>query len=145
MSEGRLVKQLGMPLSSADTLRRKVRLAVHGVCMRQHQRDTTGPDLEGALAELFAREGAERPAEDVLQRWLDEDQADFDRAVLISQLVSQSERRVVIQPIAAPVAERAREPARAEPAPAPQRPSRGSGSPSVTDLLDGMFAQQGGR
>ncbi|MGH8020785.1 MAG: hypothetical protein ACREIA_21360 [Opitutaceae bacterium] len=120
---------------------------MHGVCMRQHQLGESGPDFDAALAELFAGGEAERPGEDVLQRWLDEDQADFDRAVLISQLVSQSEPRVVIPPVAAPaaVAERVRQPARAEPSPAPSRPARGSGSPSVTDLLDGMFAQQGGR
>jgi len=148
VSNERLVKQEGMPSFVPDNLRRQVRSVVHRVCMQRHRGEVDAPDLEAELSDLFAHEGLERPADDELSRWLDEDHADFDRAVLVSELISESERRpaseVISVPVPVPVTQRTPEPAR----PAveqPTRPARLNGAPSVADLLDGMFAQQGRR
>ena len=51
-------------------------------------------ERSGEAAELFAREEAQPPEEPMLQQWVEEDQADFDRAVLISKLVAQAQPRI---------------------------------------------------
>lgn len=130
---------------SRDQIRRGVRAAVYRACWRRLDGDEAGAQavLACEVPAALAPEGEAPGVDDaIVQGWLQEDMADFDRAVLISELVA----RRTPAPAAAQTPAHARAPARAMPAPADRdedlpRPVPGS-VPAIADLLDGMLAQE---
>jgi hypothetical protein len=128
-----------METNSREVLRRAVRRAVHRACWRRLEGDTESTHTERTvdLAQVRA-ENAGAVAEVEMQSWIAEDEAEFDRAMLISDLVARRvQRSAAPAPIPALVPAGIVEPEREIIA----RPS-GRASPSITDLLDDMFSQQ---
>jgi hypothetical protein len=131
-----------MEPNSRECLRRAVRRAVHQACWRRldgdHALIHADPSAEIAAARA-AHHAIDVTDEDV-RIWIAEDEAEFDRAILISDLVA---RRVLRT--AAPAGMVAPAP-RVEPTPSAARdvdvrtPVRTA--PSITALLDDMLAQQ---
>jgi hypothetical protein len=132
-----------MEPNARDILRRGVRAAVYRACWRRLEGDESGAQalLSCELPAALSNSGDAGTVDDELVRsWLDEDTADFDRAVLISDLVARrSGGGVAASPGAAPALAAA--PARAASA-APEPPARRPRSPAIADLLDGMFEQE---
>ncbi len=138
-----LRESTAMEPSSRDCLRRAVRRAVHHACWRRLEGDhakihaDAGPDIAAARTE-FAEATV---TDDDVRQWIADDEADFDRAILISDLVA---RRVARTAEPAPALERVAKPAAAARQATPEialpRPVRTA--PSITALLDDMFAQR---
>lgn len=130
-----------MEITARDHVRRGVRAAVYRSCWRRLEGDESGAqsmlscEVPAALA--FGNDAGALDDE-LVRAWLDEDTADFDRAVLISDLVARRAGAVAM-PVAVPQA-RTSEPA---PVPLSTRPSRANaGPPAIADLLEGMLAQE---
>ena len=124
-----------------EKLRKEVRAVVHRACWRRLEGDSTAADdqLSGDLASVLAIAEAAQPDEIELQRWRCEDEADFERGVLISELVA---RRMERMPRVAAAAGSNTVPSRdAEESTAP---SVRAGPASIADMLDGMLAQERG-
>lgn len=140
-----------MESNSRDCLRRDVRRAVHQACWRRLEGDQSADSQDGfkAVAEIRAAYAGADVSDEEIRRWVAEDEADFDRAILISDLVARRVMRAAPAPAAAtaatPVAANA--PARANaPAAAGARPADAPRpvrtAPSISTLLDDMFAQR---
>lgn len=133
-----------MDHQTRDRLRRGVRAAVYHACWRRLDGDEAGAqailDCEVPAALAQAGEGAMDEAE--VRIWVDEDTADFDRAVLISDLVARRGRIATSQPAMTSAA------ASVYARPAPRvvedtPPARISGEvPAIADLLEGMLTQE---
>lgn len=124
-----------MELTAREKLRRDVRAVVHRACWRRFEGDETAAQsiLAGELPPILTDAASDESATDTLRRWLDEDEADFAQALVISDLVARRMNR----PAAAftPASQTA-------PLPATRSRLGGGASPSVADLLDDMFSQQ---
>lgn len=130
-----------METNPREVLRRAVRRAVHRACWRSLEGDSapTQSDLATEITRARAEHGDAGPISEVeVQSWITEDETEFDRAMLISDLVARRVHRTV-----APVAveeEIPVVPVSPEPVIAARPPTRTS--PSIADLLDDMFSQQ---
>lgn len=137
-----------MESTSLEKLRRSVRLAVHRACRRRQEEGDAG--WRAGCAEILSLAGAAGASQEArLPQWIADDEADFDRAVLISDLVAARLARQA--PSAAFIYS---PPAGA--APSTEAPAPGSGtaasssggtraagsSPAIADLLDQMLAAQ---
>lgn len=134
-----------MEITARDRLRRDVRRVVHQTCLRHFERDPAGTPARGDYpldAVEAARVEAAVSTED-LQQWIAEDEAEFERALLLSDLVARRINGTTITAAPAATATAAVTPVRAAPAPddtTAARPARTA--PSITALLDDMFAQR---
>ncbi len=130
-----------MEANARDLLRRGVRAAVYRACWRRLEGDEAGAQdlLSCELPAVRSSASAAAAADDELVRsWLDEDTADFDRAVLISDLVARRAASTGMPAAsAAPVV-----PVNKPASTTSERPVRGTSSPAIADLLDGMLAQE---
>jgi hypothetical protein len=130
-----------MEITARDRVRRGVRAAVYRSCWRRLDGDEPGARavLACEVPAALAHGGEGGAVDDELVRaWLDEDAADFDRAVLISDLVAR--RAGAVRGPAATSFAGTSGPASATPSTKPARPA--SGAPAIADLLDGMLAQE---
>lgn len=129
-----------------DRVRRGVRAAVYRACWRRLEGDEPGAEallaceLPAALSQAVE---SDAPDDALVRAWVDEDAADFDRAVLIRDLVARQATPAVApaaaaQPGRIPFAPRRSAP---EPMPEPVHPGATAGSPAIADLLEGMLAQ----
>lgn len=125
-----------MESTARDRLRRDVRRVVHRTCLRHFEHDQssvptrTEYDLEASRAACTDA----TITDDEVSRWIEEEEAEFQRALLISELVA---RRVGSRSTTAPTKAAA---VLETPAAAATRPARSE--PSITALLDDMFAQR---
>jgi len=125
-----------MESTDRDRLRRETRRVVHQTYLRHFERDPMGTPArkDYDLSRIRAECSASLITDEELNHWIDEDEHEFQRALLISDLVA---RRVGTRTEPAP----AKAPVTVEPLPAaPPRPARTE--PSIADLLDDMFAQR---
>jgi hypothetical protein len=134
-----------MELTARDRLRRDVRRVVHQTCLRHFERDAAGtPDLRDyALDAMEAARDAAAVSQADMQQWIAEDEADFERALLLSDLVARRISATTITAAPSATATTAVAPVQtASPAEeaAASRPVRSA--PSITALLDDMFAQR---
>ncbi len=124
-----------------DRIRSGVRAAVYHACWRRLDGDDEAADaiLAAEVPAALAESAEPMSIDDASVRaWLTEDRADFERAVLISDLVTRRAGR-----FAAPAAD-------AMPAPGPrllqeepERPRRAADNPpAIADLLEGMLIQE---
>lgn len=125
-----------MEITARDRMRRGVRAAVYRACWRRLEGDEPGAQalLACEVPAALAHEGASGADEALVRTWLEEDTADFDRAVLISDLIARRSPVVAAPSAAQPV--RSAAPAVELAARPPERP------PAIADLLDGMLAQE---
>jgi len=126
-----------METTARDRMRRGVRAAVYRACWRRLEGDEPGAQalLSCEVPAALAQSEGGAVDDELVRAWLDEDAADFDRAVLISDLVAR--RTTFVSPLASmPQPVRAPEPVRERHA----RPA--AGAPAIADLLDGMLAQE---
>lgn len=127
---------LSMESTARDRLRRDVRRVVHHTCLRHFEHDQSSVptraeyDLEAPRAACTDT----TITDDEVSRWIEEEEAEFQRAVLISELVARrvGSRSTTASTKAAAVLEAPAAPA--------ARPARSE--PSITALLDDMFAQR---
>lgn len=124
---------------SRELLRRAVRRTVHQHCLLRLEGDfaATHTNLTSEIDSVRAAHPRAALPDAELESWIAEDETEFDRAMLISDLVA---RRV--QRTAAPVVERAAAPVvvALPREPVERRPARTA--PSISTLLDDMFAQE---
>jgi hypothetical protein len=126
-----------METNSREVLRRAVRRAVHRACWRRLEGEAESTPAELAVEITQVRvEHAVAVAEVEVQSWITEDEGEFDRAMLISDLVARRVQRCAA-PAAAAAPAAIVEPEREIVARPPVR-----SSPSIADLLDDMFSQQ---
>lgn len=125
------------------SLRREVRQLVHRTCRQRWEGDAAAAQeaLDSEIARLLARQAGDGVDEATVRGWVAADEADFDRAVLISDLVASrigaagattkpSVAGATVAPPATPAA-----------APARSRPPAGT-VPGIADMLDDMLTQQ---
>ena len=125
MSQSARITRGSMETTARDRVRRGVRAAVYRACWRRLEGDETGAQAVLACEVPAALSHGGEVDDELVRGWLDEDAADFDRAVLISELVARRAGAAGAVP-AAPRAARVPEP---DIAPASPRPSRaGAGS-----------------
>lgn len=134
-----------MEPNSRDTLRRAVRRAVHQACWRRLEGDHGRGEAESfrEIDHLRAEHPEAHVSDDDIRAWIAEDEGDFDRAILISDLVARRVQRTAepeAAPAPTPVAAREEVPVRAAREAVVRAPVRTA--PSITALLDDMFAQQ---
>lgn len=129
-----------METTARDRMRRGVRAAVYRACWRRLEGDEPGAQalLACEVPAVLSHEGPSGVDDELVRAWLDEDTADFDRAVLISELITRRGAGVVPSP---PRVAAVRTQASASP---DERASRtaSAASPAIADLLDGMLAQE---
>ena len=127
-----------METNSREVLRRAVRRAVHRACWRRLEGEAESTPAELAVEITQVRvEHAVAVAEVEVQSWITEDEGEFDRAMLISDLVARRVQRCAAPAAAAAAPAAIVEPEREIVARPPVR-----SSPSIADLLDDMFSQQ---
>jgi hypothetical protein len=120
------------------SLRREVRHLVHRTCRQRLDGDETGAQkaLDSGLANLLSAEPTANVEEPAVREWVAAEEAEFDRALLISDLVvsrmGRAERQEKTTVKASQVI---------HPAPAHSRPAA-TGSPIIADMLDDMLSQQ---
>ena len=134
-----------MEPTSREHLRRAVRRAVHHACWQRlegdHEHINANPHEE--IAQARAASSAADVTDEDVRAWIMEDEAEFDRAILISDLVARRVQRTA----EAPPPPSASAPVRAETtakAPAPEIVVRAPvrSAPSISALLDDMLAQR---
>jgi hypothetical protein len=134
-----------MEPTSRDQLRRAVRRAVHHACWQRlegdHEHIHADPTAE--IAEARAACPVPEVTDDEVRRWITEDETEFDRAILISDLVARRVQRTAAPPAPTPA------PVRVEPVTITAAAAREivvrapvRTAPSITALLDDMLAQQ---
>jgi hypothetical protein len=123
-----------MDSRSREIQRREVRASVFRICLRaQDMASVAAKGLtDSQVAEALVSAGLS-PDQEEGRAWIEEDLADFGRAVLVSELVS---RRVGESAAKKPSARRSRSRG------TPESGRTRSTTPSVADLLDGMLAQE---
>ena len=126
-----------MSLHTHDRLRRAVRAAVYHACWRRLDGDDAAAEAVLAAEVPAALAASAEPMsmdDEIVRAWLDEDMADFDRAVLISDLVT----RRTAPAAASALHTKTPRPHHREPDPA-RRPA--GSPPAIADLLEGMLVQ----
>lgn len=136
-----------MEPNARELVRRGVRAAVYRSCWRRLEGDEPGAQalLSCELPVVLADSKQPVAIDDELVRtWLVEDMADFDRAVLVSDLVARRTAGPQAQAPDKAAAMMSRSPVITEvqAGVAADAPVRKSGSPAIADLLDGMLAQE---
>jgi len=91
--------------------------------------------LDSGLARLLSAEPAADIEEPVVREWIEAEEAEFDRAILISDLIVSRIGRAPQEQAAA------KSVSAAPPAPSRSRPAA-SGAPVIADMLDDMLSQQ---
>jgi hypothetical protein len=114
--------------------RREVRASVFRICLRAPDMASVAASglTDSQVTEALVSAGLS-PDQEEGRAWIEEDLADFGRAVLVSELVS---RRVGEPAAKKPAARRSRSRG------TPESGRTRSTTPSVADLLDGMLAQE---
>jgi hypothetical protein len=122
------------------SLRREVRHLVYRTCRQRLEGDETGAQqaLDSGLANLLAAETVVVAKEPAVREWVEAEEAEFDRALLISDLVASRLGRDARRENARAKASRAAPP---PPASAQPRPAS-AGVPGIADMLDDMLSQQ---
>jgi hypothetical protein len=126
-----------------DCLRTTIRRIVHRACWRRHDGDEAGAvatrdaELDAFLNTL---DGPTLPST-TLQNWIEQDEAEFEHAILISDLVARRMSRAAGD-LGPPIPDSLRlVPSPRMEDPVPPRPRR-EHVPAVADLLDEMLSQQ---
>jgi len=120
------------------SLRREVRHLVHRTCRQRLEGDETGAKkaLDSGVARLLSAEPAADIEEPDVREWIEAEEAEFDRAILISDLIvsriGQDTRQEQASSKSVPAA---------SPTPSRSRPAA-TGAPVIADMLDDMLSQQ---
>ena len=135
-----------MQLSPREKLRHDVRAVVHRACWRRVEGDAPGAhaQLDTELAQLIEAAGETAPESSVVREWVGNDREDFERGLLIGDIVARRLRQAA--PVAAGPAPAAFAAPASAPAAAPSTSEvpgrlRRTEAPGIADLLDDMLDQ----
>jgi len=120
------------------SLRREVRHLVHRTCRQRLEGDEMGAKeaLDSGLTKLLSAEPAADIEEPVVREWIEAEEAEFDRAILISDLIVSRIGQNAPQKQTSSKSASA-----ASTAPSSPRPAA-TGAPVIADMLDDMLSQQ---